>query len=212
MQATECNLEQAPGPITLKLTRQRFKSWYSWISNRTFTRNFSQKHEKMLPTIKIPIGVTRNPRPKRGKSQMLCVQETLQEVTVDSEPNEATNRQDYSQISASEGVLSFSGSTTLTVIQPFTSNHRPRELWEIPNQRQNWIEVFTRHVQIDTCRSGSQNRYMGPPSTTTIPSQLTYTSPLPSGLPKHLMSRQRPTIGQMISGATPTFWTTAQVS
>lgn len=42
----------------------------------------------------------------------------------------------------------------VTVIQPFTSNHRPRELWEIPNWRLNWNEVLTRHVQIDTCRSG----------------------------------------------------------
>lgn len=62
--------------------------------------------------------------------------------------------QDYSQFSPSEGVLSFSGSTTVTVIQPFTSNHRPRELWEIPPQRLKWIEVFTRHVQVDTCLSG----------------------------------------------------------
>lgn len=39
-------------------------------------------------------------------------------------------------------------------LQSFTSNHRPRELWEIPSQRLNCIEVFTRHVQIDTCRCG----------------------------------------------------------
>lgn len=58
---------------------------------------------------------------------------------------------------------------------------------------------------------GWQNKYIGPLSTTTILNQLTYTSPLPNGLPKHLMSRQRPTISQVISGATPTFWTTAQV-
>lgn len=119
-----------------------------------FNEKLQPKAWENVAMIKIPIGVTRNPRPKREKSQLLCVQETLQEVTVDSEPNEATNRQDYSQLSASECVLSFSGSTTVTVIQPFTSNHRPKELWEIPNQRLNWIEVFTRHVQIDTCRSG----------------------------------------------------------
>lgn len=120
-------------------------------------------------------------------------------------------RQDYSQFSASKGVLSFSRSTTVTVIQPFTSNHRPRELWEITYRTKDWTEL--RYLQgmskLIPAALVVSKQVHGPSQHHNNPKPA-YLH-IPTGLPKHLMSMQRPTIGQMINGATPTFWTTAQV-